>query len=59
MRISMETRSSNSEPGSSRSAGQVGIDQQEQAAFPLVFGHRSDATRTRARKDREARPGLR
>jgi len=58
MRIFMEARSSNSEAGSSRSAGLAGNIWQARATFPLVFGHRSDATRTRARRDREARPGL-
>jgi hypothetical protein len=58
MRISMEARSSNSEAGSSRSAGLTGNTRQKHAIFPLVFGHSSDATRTRARGDREARPGL-
>ena len=58
MRISMEARSSNSEAGSSRSAGPAGNTRQALAVFLLVFGHRSDATRTRARRDREARPGL-
>jgi hypothetical protein len=58
MRIFMEARSSNSEAGSSRSAGLAGEARQERASFPLVFGHYPDATRTRARRDREARPGL-
>ena len=58
MRIFMEARSSNSEPGSSRSAGVALETRQEPAAFPLVFVHFPDATRTRARRDREARPGL-
>ena len=58
MRISMEARSSNSEAGSSRSAGQALDVRQAQGIFPLVFGHCSDATRMQARRDREARPGL-